>query len=135
MPTPNRARVMIVDDDGDIRDALATLFELHGFDTELAADGAHAIELLEGGFKPDVIFVDLLMPGIVGQELLEYLKSEERFLGVPIAIVSASPELAPPGYAVFPKPVTAKTLIDFATATHPAGTPDGTGSRVRALAY
>jgi CheY-like chemotaxis protein len=108
---------MIVDDDEDIRDALAMLFQLNGFEIELASDGAEAIELLEAGFIPSVIFVDLLMPGIVGQELLEYLKSDERFVGVPIAIVSASPQLAPPGYAVFPKPVKAKTLIDFASAT------------------
>jgi len=108
---------MIVDDDEDIRDALTMLFQQHGFDIKLAADGAEAIELLETGFTPSVIFVDLLMPGIVGQELLEYLKSDDRFIGVPIAIVSASPQLAPPGYAVFPKPVKAKELIDFASAT------------------
>ncbi len=116
MPPDKRLRVLIVDDDGDIRDALEMLFQLHGFDTRLAADGGEAIELLEAGFVPDAIFVDLLMPGIVGQELLEYLKSDGRFEGVPIAIVSASPQLAPPGYAVFPKPVKAKTLIEFASA-------------------
>jgi hypothetical protein len=53
------------------------------------------------------------MPGIVGQELLEYVRAEQGLAEIPIAIISGSPELAPDGYEVFPKPIDSVALLDF----------------------
>jgi CheY-like chemotaxis protein len=104
---------LIVEDDRDIRVMLGELFARHGYEVELAADGADAINKLEEIEHPRAILVDLMMPGIVGEELLEYLSEDDRLSDVPVAIVSAVPKRAPPGYTVFRKPVKGRALLDF----------------------
>jgi len=109
-----RAKILIVEDDQDARDILADLLAREGFLVEVAADAMAALDTLElQPEPPQAILVDLLMPGILGGSLLEYLRDEPRFAGVVVAIVSGSPELAPDGYPVFPKPVDFKTLLAF----------------------
>jgi CheY-like chemotaxis protein len=113
MPS-HKQRVLIVEDDPEIQAALEELMEGEGYDVTLAANGAEAIEMLESGHpRPDVALVDLLMPGVVGQELLEYLRGEGDLAKIPVAIVSASPQLAPAGYPVFKKPLDLPPLLEF----------------------
>jgi two-component system chemotaxis response regulator CheY len=105
--------VLIVEDDVEIQAALAEFLSLHGFAVDVAANGAEAIERLEHHPPPDAVLVDLVMPGVVGEELLEYLRHEPRFAQIPVAIVSASPQLAPKGYPVFGKPLQLDALLEF----------------------
>jgi two-component system, OmpR family, response regulator MprA len=112
METAKCPRVLIVDDDADIRDTLGELFRRNGFDVELACDGVDAIERLDRS-RPSAILVDLMMPGIIGEELIDYLQSDEELRTIPVAIVSAVPQRAPKGYSVFRKPVPGSVLIDF----------------------
>jgi two-component system, chemotaxis family, chemotaxis protein CheY len=109
------SRVLIVEDDRDARDVLAELLAKEGFEVEVAADAVDAIHALEThrDEPPRAILLDLLMPGILGASLLEYLREDPRFDGVRVAIVSASPHLAPDGYPVFPKPVDLTRLDSF----------------------
>jgi CheY-like chemotaxis protein len=113
MSPEQRTKVMIIEDDADIREALAALLCAHGYDVALAADGMEAMEALERGDPPSVILLDLLMPGIVGQSLLDWMRSDGRFAGIPVAIVSAVPQYAPAGVKVFRKPVAAPALLEF----------------------
>jgi CheY-like chemotaxis protein len=108
-----RPHVLIVEDDPGIRDALTDLLQAEGYETDLVKNGAEAIDLLEGARRPSAVLVDLLMPGIVGQELLEYLRDDARLASIPVAIFSASPQLAPPGYTVFRKPLDLTPLLAF----------------------
>jgi CheY-like chemotaxis protein len=109
------SRVLIVEDDRDTRDVLAALLSKEGFQVEVAADAVDAIHSLEThrDEPPRAILLDLLMPGILGGSFLDYLREDPRFDGVRIAIVSASPHLAPDGYPVFAKPVDLTRLLDF----------------------
>jgi len=111
MHAPNR--VLIVEDDFDLRAALDQLFSREGYDVATAANGAEGIELLENEPLPCAVIADLLMPGIVGHELLDYMRDDATLSGIPVAIISGSPQLAPEGYPVFPKPLDARALIDF----------------------
>jgi two-component system, OmpR family, response regulator MprA len=109
-----RPRLLVVDDDRDVRELLVALFERAGFDVELANDGAAAIDALEcSASPPAAIIADLIMPGIVGQELIEYVQSADHLSAVPVAIVSGSPELAPAGFRVFCKPIEFSSLLAF----------------------
>jgi CheY-like chemotaxis protein len=108
-----QGRILIVEDDLDIQEALSELLRREGYQVEIADNGAEAIAMLEGGDRPCVMLVDLLMPGIVGQELLEYLRDDVRLATIPVAIVSGSPQLAPEGYRVFRKPLNLRPLLDF----------------------
>ena len=109
----NRKHVLIVEDDPEIRASLADLLRTEGYEIALATNGAEAIDCLEGAQRPCAVLVDLLMPGIVGQELLEYLRDDVRLASIPVAIVSGSPQLAPEGYRVFRKPLDPRPLLDF----------------------
>jgi CheY-like chemotaxis protein len=108
----DRRHVLIVEDDPESRAALGDFLRTQGYEVDLATNGAEAIDCLEGA-RPCAVLVDLLMPGIVGQELLEYIHNDVRLASIPVAIVSASPQLAPEGYQVFRKPVDPRLLVAF----------------------
>ena len=126
----SRARVLIVDDDADVRLLLADALDRHGFEPICANDGVEAIDLLESGVRPAVVLADLVMPGIIGNELLEYLRSDGELSTIPIAIVTGSPAMAPTGYKVFTKPVPLYDLLTF--VSHAAKPTRHGGTEVRA---
>lgn len=105
--------MLVVEDDADLREALADLLTRSGMHVEVAVDGADAITRLDEIETPSVILVDLMMPGIVGQELLEYLDTDDRLGEIPVAVITGSPDLAPSGYPLFEKPLDSRTLIEF----------------------
>lgn len=105
--------ILIIDDDVHIQLALKQVLMRAGYEVKIATNGAEAIEILDAGRPPMAVLVDLLMPGIVGQELLDYMRNEPGLSNVPIAIITGSPHLAPPGYKVFSKPLDAPALLEF----------------------
>jgi two-component system response regulator MprA len=63
------AQILVVDDEAAVRESLRRALSLEGYDVELAADGAEALERLDaGGLSPDVIVLDVLMPNVDGLE-------------------------------------------------------------------
>ena len=109
----NRPTLLVVDDDPEIRMLLSDLFSREGFRVNVATDGAAAITFLEHHDPPSAILLDLLMPGILGSSVLEYLESKPALENVPVAIVSSSPQLAPDGYRLFKKPLKFAPLLEF----------------------
>ena len=67
------ARLLIVDDEASIRDVLRQLFEYEGHAVAVASDGMDALSMLEGS-APDVVFLDVKMPGLDGMEVLERIR-------------------------------------------------------------
>lgn len=116
-------RVLVVEDDPEFRSALEDMLAGSGCDVMIAANGVDAIAMLEAGERPQTILLDLLMPGMIGLELLEYLRDHSELAAIPVAIVSASPQLAPDGYRVFGKPLEPGPLLEFVRVlTVPAAT-------------
>jgi two-component system response regulator MprA len=114
---PERGQVLVVEDDAAVSESLRELFAREGYDVALASNGAEAIEMMEEGAAPCCVLVDLLMPGIVGHEFLDYMAHEDRVSDTPVAIITGSPYLAPEGYKMFPKPLDTRALLDF-VCTH-----------------
>lgn len=70
------ARLLVIDDESGIRSALAQVFEYEGHEVGEAADGHEGLELADS-FRPDVIFLDVKMPGLDGLDVLERLREED----------------------------------------------------------
>ncbi|MDZ4786845.1 MAG: response regulator transcription factor [bacterium] len=70
-----KIKILVVDDDVTSLDLIDLLFEDKGFDVVRRADGTSAVEcVLEA--KPDIILVDLMMPGITGQEAVRQIRAK-----------------------------------------------------------
>src|SRR6187401_894488 len=72
-PAQKRERILIVDDEGPARSALAELLRDEGYLVETGADGFKALPKLED-FAPDLLLTDLRMPGMDGLELMRRAK-------------------------------------------------------------
>ncbi len=68
--------VLFVDDDTFLTDMYSLKFTTAGHTIRVAHSGEEALEILRGGFAPDAIVVDLIMPGMSGFELIEALNTE-----------------------------------------------------------
>jgi CheY-like chemotaxis protein len=83
--------ILIVDDDNDVRAALAELLEEEGFAVEGAHNGREALARLRcGTVHPAVILLDLMMPGMDGWDFRSEQMRDPKLARVPVVIVSAS---------------------------------------------
>jgi CheY-like chemotaxis protein len=80
-----------VDDDPDTRDLLAFQLESRGFRVTRAGSGREALTLARQE-RPDLITLDVMMPGLDGFETLAALKQEERTANIPVVMLSVLPE-------------------------------------------
>lgn len=83
-------RVLIVDDDHDIRRGAHFRLKAAGYDTLQARNGREGVDSAEGTL-PDVIVMDVRMPDMSGVEAMEQLQSHPDTREIPVIIVSASP--------------------------------------------
>lgn len=89
-PTPpSRCPVLIVEDDEDLREMMAQLLTIEGFQTVAVANGREALEHLHAAEKPDVILLDLMMPVMDGWEFRRRQKAEPDLAHVPVIVLSA----------------------------------------------
>ncbi len=68
--------MFVVDDEPDIRELVRLNLELEGHEVEVVADGAAALAVLAEGLRPDLVLLDLTMPGPDGLEVLRRLKTD-----------------------------------------------------------
>ncbi len=83
--------VLVVDDEEDIRDAIAELLQQQGLHVRTAGGGAEALSILSEGPPPDAIVLDLMMPFVSGLHVLAAMTCREELRSVPRVIVSAMP--------------------------------------------
>ena len=81
-------KVLVVDDEWTIRDVLSQFLTEKGYEVILASHGEEAIELAEKE-NPDVILLDVRMPGIDGIETCRRLKEEDKTRSVPVIMITA----------------------------------------------
>ncbi len=67
-------RLLVVDDDPSVREALALVLDLNGFDVVTAGDGREAIRTLSVD-SPDAVILDVLMPGLDGLEVCRRMRA------------------------------------------------------------
>ncbi|MBC7610173.1 MAG: response regulator, partial [Polaromonas sp.] len=84
-----RRKLLVVDNEEPDRELLVQLLEPMGFELRTAASGHDCLDLLAAGYQPDVIFMDLAMPGIDGWETLRRVRASGH-TDIHLAIVSAN---------------------------------------------
>ena len=83
----SRKTVLLVEDDDASQYIYATVLEHHGFSVLPARTGLHGLELLKGTI-PDVVVLDIGLPGIDGFEFLERMRADPRTAGIPVLVVT-----------------------------------------------
>lgn len=84
--------IVVVDDEPDQREFLATVFEDHGATVFRAADGEEGLELARRE-APDLLTLDLEMPGISAGDVFETLRSDPELEPIKVCIITGHPEL------------------------------------------
>lgn len=111
------AKVMIVDDDQDIRESLVDLLETEGYLAVGVPSGLAALtQMTWDRFVPDVIVLDLFMPQMNGQELRAVLQKHPRWSKIPIIICtgdSVTDDVRRSVFGVLLKPFDLERLFDL----------------------
>ena len=89
-----RPRILIVEDNSDVRRLYAIGLNQRGFEVKLAANGAEAVERIVDE-HPDVILLDWLMPLMDGPEVLARIAAHGVDLQIPIIVISGQPSPPP----------------------------------------
>lgn len=95
MKKKRNIKILLADDDEDDRDFFRHALLDSGIEAELMAvtDGRELIDYLlavQGSLTPDVIFLDINMPGMDGKACLREIRQQERFLAIPIIMLTTS---------------------------------------------
>jgi CheY-like chemotaxis protein len=104
--------VLIVDDEEGIREVLGELVEMAGCSAVLASNGVEALKILDD-IRPCLIILDLLMPVMTGNELLEEMKKQPALAALAVVISTSAPSRAPAGVPVVAKPIDINVVWDW----------------------
>src|SRR5260370_41965547 len=120
-------RVLVVDDDPAARTIIATNLFAEGFDVRVVSEPSDAIGVLAGEtWKPDVLVLDYMMPGLTGGDVVDAMKSLPGLHQAPVIIVSASGEIPEnvrrQVLAVLRKPIDFPLLRELIRAAVPTST-------------
>jgi CheY-like chemotaxis protein len=114
----HRGTILIVEDDEDIRAAMAELLETEGFEVFVASNGQEGLEVMSQMKAPCLVLLDLMMPVMNGEDFLRQVRKDPALDIIPVIIVTASGRTPLPGtQGILKKPFEISDL--FATvSTH-----------------
>lgn len=82
------ATILVADDELDIVETIRCILEAKGHDVLEANDGMAALEQAKNG-KPDIVFLDVMMPGLDGYKVCRMLKYDSEYRDIPIVMLTA----------------------------------------------
>lgn len=88
MTQASEKKILVVDDEPDVRNFLAACLEDAGFVVETAIDGVDALEKVEA-FSPDLMTLDMVMPRMPGIKVIRELRKQKKWAKLPIIIITA----------------------------------------------
>lgn len=86
------AKILIVDDEDDIRMITRTILEKAGHEVIEAASGDEGLKALEN-YKPDMVILDVMMPDMTGWEVCEKIKTDSAFGNIPVIMFTIRTEM------------------------------------------
>jgi len=109
-PDAPKVRVLLVDDDAEVRTVTAAYLTEMGHRVVEAADGASALDILKADDQLDILIADFAMPGMTGTDLADRAREIRPALGVMLVTGYADPKRMPDGYLMLHKPFTRADL-------------------------
>lgn len=117
-------RVLVVDDDPDVIEYFASFLGDHGYIVESASNAAQAVVAVDR-FLPDVVLIDVMMPGRSGLDLLVTFRRHPRWSGLPLVMITGDDCIVEDDFrtylgthadvrgpdGVLPKPIDRKALL------------------------
>jgi CheY-like chemotaxis protein len=118
-------RILLVEDDDDVADAMVAILEGEGYAVVRASDGEQALRALRGGLDPCLIVLDLFMPRMNGIEFRRVQRSDPSISQVPVVVVSGVTDMVDEIRAMgvarcFRKPVDFDKLLGVVNELCPA---------------
>jgi len=113
MPAMSLKRILVVDDDPNVRFLLRLLFESVGYEVSEAQHGVAALIRVKEAL-PDLVVTDIVMPIMDGASLINRLKSDQRTAALPIVAITGTPgakEAAAAADVVMSKPFDHSSLL------------------------
>lgn len=92
-PPRSGARILVIDDTLEIRLLATVLLEREGYAVVSAASGEEGLELTRDGMAPDLILLDVMLPGMDGYEVCRSLKQDKALHDVPVIFMSAQDDV------------------------------------------
>ena len=83
----NKGLIVVVDDEPETGLLLCKLLESHGFRSKIARNGPEGLELILK-HNPNLVLLDIMMPGVDGFDILSQIKTDERIKDVPVIMCS-----------------------------------------------
>jgi CheY-like chemotaxis protein len=118
-------RVLLVDDDHDLREELADVLVDAGYAVVQAVDGREALARLESMPTPCVVLLDLMMPVMSGEEVLVEMRKRKALASVPVILMSAfherAAQLCNQVQGLLEKPVRAHVVVETVEHVHAMG--------------
>jgi CheY-like chemotaxis protein len=112
-----KGRILVADDDPAILRLVSTILEKEGFTVVTARDGREAYKTLQSDSDFTAAVLDVVMPHITGPELVRHMRTEKRFMKIPVMMMTAEqdPKLSSDSFAAgavvfLPKPFTTTQL-------------------------
>ena len=84
-----KANILVADDDPEVLRSVQEVLNAEGFNAITAKDGKEAYKLLQSADSFAVAIFDLVMPHIEGRDLLRYMRSERRFMKIPVIMMTS----------------------------------------------
>ncbi len=82
-------RILVVEDDCSIREALEDALAFEGYDVVCATNGQEGLEALRSGASPCIVLLDMMMPIMGGREFLDTLAGDQALAPIPVLVLSA----------------------------------------------
>lgn len=81
-------KILLIEDDKNLIEMYETAFELEGFEVEKALNGDEGLKVLAKKEKPDIILLDILMPGMNGFSFLKEVKKKKTLKSIPVLLLT-----------------------------------------------
>jgi len=86
------AKIMVVDDDEQLRAVLKAILEQAGYEVLEAESGSACLRMLNSGVKPDLVLLDVMMPEMDGWEVCRRIKGSEKTKGMTVVMLTVKSE-------------------------------------------